>query len=74
MNLVRKISVKMDNNNIMHYQVNSNVFGGSGVVSDIIKEDMFFDIYVKEVDSDIKAIWKSFNLSHVIHIEYYTQL
>lgn len=64
----------MDNNNIMHYQVNSNVFSGSGVVSDIIKEDMFFDIYVKEIDSDVKAIWKSFNLSNVIHIEYYTQL
>ena len=74
MSLVRKISVKMDNNNIMHYQVDSSVFGGSGVVSDIIKEGMFFDIYVKEIDSDVKAIWKSFNISNVIHIEYYTQL
>ena len=64
----------MDNNNIMHYQVDSNVFGGYGIVSDIIKEEMFFDIYVKEIDSDVKAIWKSFNISNVIHIEYYTQL
>ena len=64
----------MDNNNIMHYQIDSSVLKGSGVVSDIIKEEMFFDIYVKEADSDVKAIWKSFNISNVIHIEYYTQL
>ena len=40
----------------------------------MIKEEMFFDIYVKEIDSDVKAIWKSFNISNVVHIEYYTQL
>jgi hypothetical protein len=74
MSLVRKVSVKIDNDNIMHYQVDSRVLKGTGIISDIIKEEMFFDIYVKEVDSDVKAIWKSFNISNVIHIEYYTQL
>jgi hypothetical protein len=74
MSLVRKISVKIDNDNIMHYQVDSKVLKGTGTVSDIIKEEMFFDIYVKEIDSDVKAIWKSFNISNVVHIEYYTQL
>ena len=74
MSLVRKISVKIDNNSIMHYQIKSLVFGGSKVVSDIIKEGEFFDIYVREIDSDVKAIWKSFNVSNVIHIEYDTEL
>jgi hypothetical protein len=74
MSLVRKLSVKIDNNNIMHYQIGSSVFHGSKTVSDIIKNEEFFDIYVKELNSDLKTIWKSFNLSNVIHIEYDTEL
>jgi hypothetical protein len=74
MNLVRKITINIDKNNVMHYQVGSKVFGGARVVSDIIKEGKFFDIYVREADSEIKMIWKSFNIDSVVHIEYETDL
>jgi len=74
MNLIRKISVNIDNKNVMHYQVESKVFGGNKIVSDIIeKDEKFFDIYVKEVDTNVKTIWKSFNCNNVIHIEYDTE-
>jgi hypothetical protein len=74
MNLVRKITINIDKNNVMHYQVGSKVFGGARIVSDIIKEGKFFDIYVREADSEIKMIWKSFNIDSVVHIEYETDL
>lgn len=77
MNLIRKISVRIDNSNTMHYQVNSKVFSGNKIVSDIIKEGKFFDIYVKDLDEaerNIKMIWKSFNVDSVVHIEYNTEV
>jgi hypothetical protein len=74
MNIIRKITIKIDKDNVMHYQTNSKVFGGSKTVSDIIKKDKFFDIYVKEVDSNMTMIWKSFSQDSVQHIEYETEL
>ena len=74
MSLVRKISIKIDKDNVLHYQINSKTFGGSKIVSDIIKEGKFFDIYVREADSEVKMIWKSFSLDSVVHIEYETDL
>ena len=74
MSLVRKVTIRIDKDSVMHYQVGSKVFSGSKVVSDIIKEGKFFDIYVRETDSEVKMIWKSFNLDSVIHIEYETDL
>lgn len=58
----------------MHYQVGSKVFSGTRNVSDILNEGKFFDIYVREADSEIKMIWKSFNVDSIIHIEYETDL
>jgi len=58
----------------MHYQVGSKVFNGARKVSDILNEGKFFDIYVREADSEIKMIWKSFNVDSIIHIEYETDL
>lgn len=74
MSLVRKISIKIDKDNVMHYQVGSKVFGGAKIVSDIYKEGKFFDIYVREADSEVKMVWKSFNLDSILHIEYETDL
>jgi hypothetical protein len=74
MNIVRKITVKIDKDNVMHYQTKSKVFGGSKTVSDIIKKDKFFDIYVKEVEGNATMIWKSFSQDAVQHIEYETEL
>jgi hypothetical protein len=74
MSLVRKVTIRIDKDSVMHYQVGSKVFYGSKVVSDIIKEEKFFDIYVREADSEVKMIWKSFNIDSVIHIEYETDL
>jgi hypothetical protein len=74
MSLVRKVTIKIDKDNVLHYQIGSKVFGGSKVVSDIIKEGKFFDIYVREADSDIKMIWKSFSVESIVHIEYETDL
>lgn len=73
MSLIRKVTVNIDNQNVMHYQANSKVLGGSKLVSDIIERDKFFDVYVKEIDTNIKTIWKSFNSNNVIHIEYDTE-
>jgi hypothetical protein len=74
MSLIRKISIKIDKDNVLHYQISSKTFGGSKIVSDIIKEEKFFDIYVRESDSDVKMIWKSFSIDSVVHIEYETDL
>lgn len=74
MNLIRKITVKIDKDSVMHYQVGSKVFSGTRNVSDILNEGKFFDIYVREADSEIKMIWKSFNVDSIIHIEYETDL
>jgi hypothetical protein len=74
MSLIRKITIKIDKDNVMHYQVGSKVFGGAKIVSDIIREGKFFDIYVREADSEVKMIWKSFNVDSVEHIEYETDL
>jgi hypothetical protein len=74
MNIIRKITIKIDKDNIMHYQVGSKALGGSKIISNIIKEDKFFDIYVKEIDSQITMIWKSFGCESVQHIEYETEL
>lgn len=74
MNLIRKITIKIDKDSVMHYQIGSKVFGGSKIVSDIIKEGKFFDIYVREADSEVKMIWKSFNSDSILHIEYETDL
>jgi hypothetical protein len=74
MSLVRKVTIRIDKDSVMHYQVGSKVFYGSKVVSDIIKEEKFFDIYVREADSEVKMIWKSFNIDSIIHIEYETDL
>jgi hypothetical protein len=74
MSLVRKVTIRIDKDSVMHYQVGSKVFYGSKVVSDIIKEEKFFDIYVREADSEVKMIWKSFNVDSVVHIEYETDL
>lgn len=74
MNLIRKITVKIDKDSVMHYQVGSKVFSGTRKVSDILNEGKFFDIYVREADSEIKMIWKSFNVDSIIHIEYETDL
>jgi len=74
MNLIRKITVKIDKDSVMHYQVGSKVFNGARKVSDILNEGKFFDIYVREADSEIKMIWKSFNVDSIIHIEYETDL
>ena len=74
MNLIRKITIKIDKDSVMHYQIGSKVFGGNKIVSDIIKEGKFFDIYVREADSEVKMIWKSFNSDSILHIEYETDL
>lgn len=74
MNIIRKITIKIDKDSVMHYQVGSKVFGGVKIVSDIIKEGKFFDIYVREADSEIKMKWKSFNEDSIMHIEYETDL
>lgn len=74
MSLIRKLTIKIDKDNVMHYQIGSKVFGGSKIVSDIIKENKFFDIYVRESDSSAVMKWKSFNQDSIIHIEYETDL
>jgi hypothetical protein len=74
MKLIRKISIGPDLKTAMHYQVGTKVSGNSKEISDIIKEDKFFDIYVREIDEDVKMIWKSFNIDSVSHIEYDTSI
>jgi hypothetical protein len=74
MSLIRKVTIKIDKDNVLHYQIGSKTFGGAKVVSDIINGEKFFDIYVREADSEVKMIWKSFSLDSVVHIEYETDL
>lgn len=72
MNIVRKISIGENLKDSMHYQVGGFVMNKTKKISDIIKRDKFFDIYVCEDDDNVKYLWKTFSELVVGHVEYET--
>jgi hypothetical protein len=68
MNKIRKISIGRDyKNDAMHYQISQEVFGGHKIC-DIIEEDNTYNIYIQKSDEVI--LWKHFNSSMAISVEY----
>ena len=70
MDIIRKISIGADLKSALHYQVGSTVLKDK-TVSDIVRNDNFFDVYLQ--DDDHKVKWKSFNINSISHIEYNTK-
>ena len=66
--LIRKISIGKDyKNESMHYSVGQEVYGGHRIC-DIVEEDTGYDVFIKKNNNVI--IWKNFNKSMAISVEY----
>jgi len=66
---IRKLSIGTDPLKAMHYQVGSNVLGGSHVINNIEYTDFGYDVWIKNELNEIVK-WKTINTYMPVIIEH----
>ena len=68
MKLIRKISIGKDyKNEVMHYSVDQEVYGGH-IIDSIVENEDKFCIFIKKQDEVLP--WKEFNKNMAIAVEF----